>query len=223
MNSYIIINLAEKFVKEQLQNDSSGHDWWHIYRVRKMAVQIAKKEGANEFICELASLLHDVADEKLNLSKEAGINKVHNWLETNLLDASIIKQVLIIISTMSFNGGHNPSMKTLEGQIVQDADRLDAMGAIGIARTFAYAGWKGQLMYDPDRKPRDDISKEDYRNTDGTAVNHFYEKLLKLKDLMNTEWGKKIASYRHRYMNEYLIQFYKEWESTEEALEDLDL
>ncbi len=223
MSSCAIMDRAEQFVKEQLQNDSSGHDWWHIDRVRKMAVKIAKKEGANEFVCELASLLHDVADEKLNSSKEAGFNKVYGWLETNLVDVHTINEVLNIISTMSYNGGHNPPMNTLEGQIVQDADRLDAMGAIGIARTFAYAGWKGQFMYDPDNKPRDDLSEENYRDTKGTAINHFYEKLFKLKGLMNTEWGKKIASYRHQYMECYLLQFYKEWESADEELEDLNL
>lgn len=218
MNSQIdIIERAERFVKEQLQDDRSGHDWWHIHRVRQMALRIAMKEGANEFICELASLLHDVADEKLNISKEAGMNKVNDWLNTYVSDIQIREQVALIISTMSYNGGHNPSMNTIEGQIVQDADRLDALGAIGIARTFAYGGSKGRLMHIPESAPRDAMSQEEYRSNEGTAINHFYEKLFKLKDLMNTEYGKLIARRRHEYMKEYVEQFYAEWDAIDDA------
>jgi len=215
-----IIHLAEQFAKEQLQHDSSGHDWWHCHRVRQMALRIAKKEGADEFVCELAALLHDVADEKLNTSKEAGIMKVRQWLETHVKDAHKLEHVLDIIATLSYNGGHHPPMKTLEGQIVQDADRLDALGAIGIARAFAYAGWKGHILYDPEAKPREVISAHEYRNEKGTAINHFYEKLLKLKDTMNTEWGKRIALQRHQVMEQYLAQFYQEWDSSVGNLED---
>ncbi|AJS59341.1 HD domain-containing protein [Paenibacillus sp. IHBB 10380] len=218
MNSHIdIIERAEKFVKEQLQNDPSGHDWWHIHRVRVMALRMAKKEGGNEFICELASLLHDVADEKLNLSKEAGMNKVMDWLNEYVTDIEIREQVLLIISTMSYNGGHNPPMNTIEGQIVQDADRLDALGAIGIARTFAYGGSKGRLMHIPESTPRGVMSQEEYRSSEGTAIHHFYEKLFKLKDLMNTEYGKLIARQRHEYMKEYVEQFYAEWDAKDDA------
>ncbi|MGF7045569.1 uncharacterized protein J2T13_000029 [Paenibacillus sp. DS2015] len=217
MNSQLdIIERAERFVKEELQDDRSGHDWWHIHRVRQMALRIAKKESGNEFICELASLLHDVADEKLNISKEAGMNKVTVWLNSNVADIQIREQVLHIISTMSYNGGHNPSMNTIEGQIVQDADRLDALGAIGIARTFAYGGSKGRLMHNPESAPRDTLSEAEYRSSEGTGIHHFYEKLFKLKDLMNTEYGQWIARQRHQYMVEFVEQFYAEWDAEDE-------
>lgn len=206
-----ILKEAEKFVKEQLQYDSSGHDWWHIHRVRQMAVQLAKEEAADLFVCELAALLHDVADEKLNPSKEAGMAKVENWLIANQVETESMAHVVEIIATMSYNGGHNPPMTTLEGQIVQDADRLDAMGAIGIARTFAYAGSKGNLIYDPSGRPEEFESAQQYRKHDGSAVHHFYEKLLKLKDLMNTSSGRRLAQERHYYMESFLTQFYKEW------------
>lgn len=218
-----VIGKAEQYVKEELKNDRSGHDWWHIYRVRKMAIKIAKKEGANEFICELASLLHDVADEKLNVSKEAGLNKVQNWLDFHLADDDIIDHIMSIISTMSYNGGQNLPMTTLVGQVVQDADRLDAIGAIGIARTFAYAGHRGHLMHDPECTPSDNVNEQVKRNSDNTAINHFYEKLLKLKDLMNTRWGKKIAIRRHGYLEQYLEQFYAEWETADKDLENRDI
>lgn len=210
-----IIELAEKFVKEQLQHDSSGHDWWHIHRVRQLAVRIAEKEGANPFICELAALLHDVADVKLNESKEAGIAKLENWAGHHVEDANVKDQILHIISTMSFNGGHNLPMTTLEGQIVQDADRLDALGAIGIARTFAYGGAKGRLMHDPESTPTEFTSEIEYRKNNGTSINHFYEKLLKLKDLMNTNYAKELAAHRHQFVEDYLNQFYDEWNSKE--------
>jgi uncharacterized protein len=203
-----IIKHAEQFVKEELASDRSGHDWWHIDRVRNIAVKIAQNEKANRFVCELSALLHDVADEKLNVSKEAGLDKVQDWLFSNLNDDQIAKQVITIISTMSFNGGKNPPMETIEGQIVQDADRLDAIGAIGIARTFTYAGWKGHLIHNPEM----DFSNNEYRTKDNTAINHFYEKLLKLKDLMNTQYGREMAEKRHKYMEDFLKQFYNEWE-----------
>lgn len=207
-----VIQIAEQFVKEHLENDRSGHDWWHIDRVRKLALEIARTEQADPFICELAALLHDVADEKLNASKEAGLDKVKCFLHANVKDEAVIAHVMSIISTMSFNGGKNPSMQTAEGRIVQDADRLDAIGAIGIARTFAYAGSKGHYMHDPAFVPNGE-----YRRNDNTAVNHFYEKLFKLKDLMNTERGKQLAGARHRLMEQFLEQFLKEWEVKHEA------
>lgn len=210
-----IICQTERFVRKELEHDSSGHDWWHIHRVRQLALQIAKQEGANLMICELAALLHDIADEKLNPSKEAGMMKVETWLDAMNLDAALTESILEIISTMSYNGGHQPEMKTIEGQVVQDADRLDALGAIGIARTFAYAGWKGHMMHHPEVLPRESMSAEEYRNQPSTAINHFYEKLLKLKDLMNTPYAREIAEQRHEFMKQYLRQFYMEWESNE--------
>lgn len=202
-----MIEKAESFVQQQLEHDHSGHDWFHIDRVRKLALEIAAREGADLFICELAALLHDVADEKLNDSKQAGLDKVEQWLCLHVSDPHVVTHVMAIIATMSYNGGKNPPMETLEGQVVQDADRLDALGAIGIARTFMYAGSKGSIMHHPDK----DFSQYEYRATGKSAIYHFYEKLLKLKDLMNTAYAKEMAVIRHQWMEMYLEQFYKEW------------
>ncbi|MCJ8013264.1 HD domain-containing protein [Paenibacillus sp. KQZ6P-2] len=210
-----MIKLAERFVKEELSGEASGHDWWHIERVRNTALDIAEKEHADAIVCELAALLHDVADEKLNESKEAGLDKVHSWLQEHTSDRGLIEQVMDIISTMSFNGGQNPPMKTLEGQVVQDADRLDALGAIGIARTFVYSGAKGRIIHDPGLS-HEVLAQEDYRSSNKTAIYHFYEKLLKLKDLMNTPYARELAEQRHAFMELYLQQFYSEWKVRED-------
>ncbi|GGA45120.1 phosphohydrolase [Paenibacillus physcomitrellae] len=210
----MVIKQAELFVQEQLGSDKSGHDWWHIDRVRKMALELAGLEGADPFVCELAALLHDVADEKLNESKEAGLEKVDSWLSEHLngeQDEPVISHIRSIISTMSYNGGSNPPMTTLEGKVVQDADRLDAIGAIGIARAFAYGGSKGRSMHEPGK----DFTGISYRSEDNTTVHHFYEKLLKLKDLMNTEHARRLAQNRHLVMERFLEQFYKEWEAVD--------
>ena len=209
-----ILEAAENFVKEKLAADSSGHDWWHIYRVTKSAEKIAQMESANEFICTLAALLHDLADEKLiGIGNEAaGLTKIGEWLRQHGVAEDDITHVIEIIGTMSFNGGNQSAMKTLEGKIVQDADRLDALGAVGIARTFAYSGAKGQLSHDPTLVPRENMTAEEYRNGKSTAINHFYEKLLKLKDLMNTDYAKELAAKRHQFMVRFLEQFYEEWE-----------
>jgi len=208
-----LIRKTEDFVKKELAADSSGHDWWHIHRVRGLAVRIAREEQADPFICEMAALLHDVADEKLNPTKEIGMAKVLDWLTANEVDAAAADHIMTIIGTMSYNGGHNPPMTTLEGRVVQDADRLDAIGAIGIARTFAYGGAKGRLMHDPETTPSDYVSPEAYRSANGSSVNHFYEKLLKLKDRMNTSYGSALAGERHRYMEAFLERFYAEWDA----------
>lgn len=206
-NKTEIISLAEIYVKVELGSDTSGHDWWHIDRVRNLAIAIAQTEEADCFVCELAALLHDVADEKLNTSKAAGLHKVQSWLSTHNIEEAIANHVMLIISSMSYNGGKNPPMETIEGKIVQDADRLDALGAIGIARTFLYSGWKGQPMHNPEGE----YTHLEYRSNNKTAVFHFYEKLLKLKELMNTEYAKELASSRHDFMENYLEQFYREW------------
>ncbi|WP_245742705.1 HD domain-containing protein [Fontibacillus panacisegetis] len=206
-NNKNLIKLAEKFVKEELEFDPSGHDWWHCNRVRNIALEIAKNEKGDFFICELAALLHDIADEKINESKQIGLDKVRNWMRQNIDDKECIDKVMSIISSMSYNGGQNKPMETIEGQIVQDADRLDALGAIGIARTFVYSGWKGQQIHNPDRDP----ANTDYRSNEKTAIYHFYEKLLKIKDLLNTNYAKEIAQKRHKFMEEYLSHFYSEW------------
>lgn len=211
MKQQQMIEKTITFVKHILQHDSSGHDWYHIERVRKAAIQLAEKEQANVFIVEMAALLHDVADEKLNNSEEEGLWKVRDWLTSLPLPETEQEEIIEIISTMSFKGGNRPPMKTIEGQVVQDADRLDAIGAIGIARTFAYAGAHGDLIYDPNLPYREVMTKEEYRNGKSTAVNHFYEKLLKLKDTLNTNAAKEAAQERHDFMTAFLDQFYKEW------------
>ncbi|WP_223067904.1 HD domain-containing protein [Paenibacillus caui] len=207
----MVIGQAERFVQEELGTDRSGHDWWHIHRVRNMALRLARQEQADLLVCELAALLHDIADEKLNASKEAGLNKVSVWLQRHVSDEDVIHKIMSIISTMSYNGGKNPPMTTLEGEIVQDADRLDAIGAIGIARTFAYGGSKGRSMHEPER----DFSNMDYRSEGNTSIHHFYEKLLKLKDLMNTDYARQLAESRHAFMQQYLDQFYQEWDAAD--------
>ncbi|QOY34842.1 HD domain-containing protein [Anaerobacillus isosaccharinicus] len=211
MQELRILIEAEQYVKSILEDDSSGHDWWHIHRVRSLARKIAANEGANIFICELTALLHDLADEKLIGDEEKGLNSIHDWLERNEVNENDIQHILSIIRTMSFKGGNNVAVETLEAKVVQDADRLDALGAIGIGRTFAYAGAKGQLMYDPSIPVRDEMTKEEYRKGESTAINHFYEKLLKLKDLMNTDYGRVLAEERHQYLEEFLQRFLDEW------------
>ncbi|AFC33537.1 HD domain-containing protein [Paenibacillus mucilaginosus 3016] len=207
-----IIGQAERLVQEQLGGDSSGHDWWHMFRVARTARRIAEAEGADVFVCELAALLHDLADEKLVEDKEAGQRRIEAWLNEAGVSPGDTDHIMEIIRTVSYSGGHGVPMRTLEGRIVQDADRLDAIGAIGIGRTFAYGGAKGRLMHDPAQAPREAMTQEEYRSSGGTAINHFYEKLLKLKDLMNTDTGRALALERHRYMEGFLEQFYQEWE-----------
>ena len=212
MDQSLIIQQVEQYVKMKLANDFSGHDWWHIERVRKSAKTIAHEENADLFVCELAALLHDVADEKLFGDEEQGLREIRSWLEEHGVSSSINDHVIEIIASMSFKGGARPPMRTLEGRVVQDADRLDAIGAVGISRVFAYSGAKGRPVFDPDIKPRTQMTKEEYRSGNDTAINHFHEKLLKLKDLMNTDYGRRMAEQRHTYMLAFLEQFHLEWE-----------
>ena len=209
------IKKTEKFVYQELKDESSGHDWWHIHRVRNLTLTISQKERAQSidlFICEMAALLHDIADEKLNSSAESGEKKVKKWLENNKVENVKVNIIMDIILHLSFKGGTNKkTMASIEGKIVQDADRLDAIGAIGIARAMAYSGAKGQLIHNPDLVPRENMTVEEYRMTNGSAIMHFYEKLLKIKDGMNTEYGEKLAEHRHNYMKHYLEEFYSEW------------
>ncbi|MEC2073788.1 HD domain-containing protein [Alkalihalophilus marmarensis] len=206
-----IIEKTEKWVKAQLINEESGHDWYHILRVTRTAQQIAKEEHANDEIVTLAALVHDLADDKVIQNEKEALKKIDEWFKENGLDDEAIDQIISIITTISFKGGNGQPVSTLEGQIVQDADRLDALGAIGIARTFVYSGHKGQPMYDPELPVRDEMSVEEYRHGKSSAVHHFYEKLLKLKDQMNTTTGMKLAARRHAFMETYLEQFYQEW------------
>ncbi len=215
MDTKLLVQAAERWVLEELGGDSSGHDWWHIERVRRLAVRLSAETGADLFVCELAALLHDIPDEKLTGDEAGGLRKVERWLNEHGVETGVRDHVMEIISTMSFKGGGGSGMKTLEGQVVQDADRLDALGAIGIARTFAYSGWKGQPMHDPSLPPRTSMTAEEYRQGKSSAYNHFHEKLLKLSKLMNTDAALRLAEERHRYMESFLLRFEREWEGTD--------
>ncbi|WP_456278689.1 HD domain-containing protein [Bacillus sp. AK128] len=206
-----VIKHTQDFVRNILENDSSGHDWWHIVRVYNIANELAKEEQADLFVVKMSALLHDVADEKLNESEEIGIKRVSDWLDSCHIEQEKKDHILYIIQNMSFKGGNQAPLTSIEGKVVQDADRLDAIGAIGIARTFAYAGTKGDVLHDPTLQVRENMTKEEYRKGKSTPINHFYEKLLKLKDLMNTDSAKRVAEQRHLYMEQYLNQFMKEW------------
>lgn len=212
MNQEQILMTTENWVKSKLEKDASGHDWWHIVRVRNTAKTIAEQEEADLFICLMAALLHDMADEKLNANPEKAEEEVVTFLENQIDDKEIIESILYIIRNISFKAGKGKTLKTLEAQIVQDADRLDAIGAIGIARCMAYSGHKGRLIHDPNMKPREKLIIKDYRNGQDTAIMHFYEKLLTLKDKMNTPYGREMAQLRHDYLLSYLDQFYAEWD-----------
>lgn len=207
------ITLTINFVKEKLEGAEAGHDWFHIERVWKLSKKIAEKEGGNIEVIELSALLHDIADPKFHNGDETLALKISkDFLEEIHVEDELIEQVLFVIKNISFkNRAEAPENPPLELQIVQDADRLDAIGAIGIARTFNFGGFKNNLMYHPEIKPNLGMNKEEYKKSNGTTINHFYEKLLLLKDLMNTETAKRIASERHDFMLQFLDEFYKEW------------
>jgi len=214
-----IINNTIAFVKKTFSHAEAGHDWWHTYRVWNNAKHIAKKENADLQITELAALLHDIADAKFHDGDEnMGPSIALDFLNGQGVDASIIEHVVNIIRHMSFKNSFDGNTWTSpEMEVVQDADRLDAIGAIGIARAFSYGGFKGRTFYDPDIPPNLNMDKETYKKSSAPTINHFYEKLLLLKDKMNTETGKKMAEERHRFMEKYLEQFYKEWEGIVES------
>ncbi len=214
MNKIEIINKTTKFVKETLAEADGSHDWWHIYRVLKTTQLILKTEKANILICELAALLHDIADHKFHNGDETiGAKKARIFLNSLNIENNIVESVVKIIENISYLGGHKKSnYYSKELAIVQDADRLDAIGAIGIARTFAYGGYKKREIYNPEIQPNLNMSKEEYKNNTAPTINHFYEKLFLLKDKMNTETGKKLAEKRHNFMKMFLNQFYNEWD-----------
>lgn len=210
-----IIQKIQAFTYGLLKDDTSGHDWSHIERVTRMTIRLARKEaGADLFICVLAALLHDTIDDKLVVNEAVAIENVRHFLLELAVSEEKITHILEIMMNLSFKGGQNNQVKlSHEGQIVQDADRLDAIGAIGIARTIYYSGHKGRPIHDPALKPRENMTLEEYRSGKDTAIMHFYEKLLKLKDLMNTTSGRQIADGRHQYLENFLEQFYQEWEA----------
>lgn len=212
-----IIRQTAEYVRVKLSGEGSGHDWWHVHRVWKNAVNIARSENVNLFVVQLAALLHDISDWKLNYGDvDEGPELAREWLDKLQVEEEIISHVCEIIRDISFKGaGVKTHMRTMEGMVVQDADRLDAIGAIGIARTFAFGGHRGQEIYNPDVRPEWHDSFEEYKNCAGPTINHFYEKLLLLKDLMNTEAAGRIAVERHRYMEQFLNRFFREWEGKE--------
>jgi uncharacterized protein len=207
---------AEAFVRARLEANSCGHDFHHIHRVRILALRIAPEAGADPFLVEMGALLHDIADPKLNDTPEAGLRVLAEFLDGCALPRPFRARLEDVLERVSFgkelDGGGAPAPKSPELQAVQDADRLDALGALGIARTFAYGGSRGHAMHDPDLPPREGLDQAAYRNGRSTSVNHFHEKLFKLKGRLNTRTGKAIAEERHRFMAEFLDRFMAEWD-----------
>jgi len=213
MNKQQVIEKTIAFVKEVLKNAEGGHDWFHIERVYKNSILIAKSEEVDVFVVALGALLHDIADSKFHNGDETvGPKVATDFLQSQQVDSVIIEHVVQIINNISFKGGKViRTFSSKELDVVQDADRLDAIGAIGIARAINYGGFKNRVIYNPDIAPDLNMTKEEYKKSTAPTINHFYEKLLLLKDKMNTETGKQLAKQRHEFMELYLEQFYKEW------------
>ncbi len=209
-----ILSKTEEFVKSQLADAEGGHDWWHIYRVWKLSKKIAEKEDVNLFVVELAALLHDIADPKFHDGdEEIGPRLAKEFLVEQEVESAIIDHVIGVIINMSFkNSLGTVNFSSPEMDVVQDADRLDAIGAIGIARAFNFGGFKNRTLYDPEIKPELNMSKERYKKSLSPTINHFYEKLLLLKEKMNTSTGRQMAEKRHEFMETFLEEFYSEWE-----------
>ena len=214
MNKPLIIRRTTDFVKHTLKDAEGGHDWFHIQRVLNNAKLIAKGEHVDDFIVILGSLLHDIADSKFyNGDETIGPKKATEFLMAQNIDSVVIEHVVQIIKNISFKGGNVDSTFTsIELDIVQDADRLDAIGAIGIARCFNYGGFKNREIFNPKIQPKLNMTKEEYKNSNAPSINHFYEKLLLLKDKMNTKTGRRLATKRHQFMEQYLEKFYAEWD-----------
>lgn len=213
MGQRAILNETEAFVRETLKHAEGGHDWWHIQRVRNTAMTIGRHEGADLFIIELGALLHDIADSKFHGGNdEIGPAKAAEFLQSIGCNQKDIYHVQNIVRYISYKGGHqSKNFRSLELAVVQDADRLDAIGAIGIARAFNYGGFKNRALHDPDVPPNLQMDAETYKKNNGPTINHFYEKLLLLKDLMNTGSGRRMAAERHAYLLGFLDQFFREW------------
>jgi uncharacterized protein len=212
----ILVENTIKFVKEKLENAEGGHDWFHIERVYKNSCLIAESEECDLLVVKLSALLHDIADSKFHKGDETvGPAVAKGFLGKENVSKETVEHVVKIIENISFKGGNEQqSFNSKELEIVQDADRLDAIGAIGIARTFNYGGFKNRKLYDPAIQHNLNLSKEEYKNSTAPTINHFYEKLLLLKDKMNTETGKKLAIERHKFMEAFLKQFYGEWDGS---------
>jgi len=209
----VILNTVT-YVKETLQGAEGGHDWFHIERVWKTARHLAESEQVDSFVVELGALLHDIADSKFHGGDESiGPKMASDFLLGQGVNPEVIDHVILIIKNISFGGGNqSQKFRSPELDVIQDADRLDAIGAIGIARAFNYGGFKNRELYNPDVPPNLQMTKEEYKKSTAPTINHFYEKLLLLKDRMNTESGKKMAEQRHQFMEQFLDQFYAEWE-----------
>lgn len=210
-----LIKAVAAEVQDSQSGEGSGHDWWHTWRVWKMAEHIGRAEGANMLVVCLAALLHDIADWKFHDGDDTvGPRVAREVMERHGVPEEVTARVCTIIATSSFKGaGVQSEMATVEGKVLQDADRLDAIGAIGIARAFAYGGRKGRLLHEPGTKPILHASKDEYARNTSPTINHFYEKLLLLKDLMNTRTGRAMAEERHRFMEEFLQRFFEEWDA----------
>ncbi len=213
MNNETIIEQTIAFVKQTLADAEGGHDWWHVYRVWQLSKHIAQTEKVSTLVVELGALLHDIADSKFNGGdEEKGPELAADFLKKLGVDEYVIIHVVQIIRNISFKGGKEVRRFTSpELDVVQDADRLDALGAIGIARTFNYGGYKNRELYNPDILPDMNMTKEEYKNSTAPTLNHFYEKLLLLKDRMNTSTGRQLAEHRHKFMERFLEEFYGEW------------
>ncbi len=210
-----ILTKTEEHVKKKLMGEGSGHDWWHIKRVQYLAIAIAKEERANMFIVRLGALLHDIADWKFQTDRTttSGMLIAKKWLESQSVEMRVVEKVCDMVENSSFKGAEvEDRLNSLEGKVVQDADRLDAMGAMGVGRTFAYGGFKNREMHNPNIKVEMAKSFEEYKKAGQTTINHFYEKLLLLKDRMNTKTGKRLAEHRHKFMEQFLQEFFDEWE-----------
>lgn len=206
------LKAMEQYAKRVLDSDTSGHDWSHIERVVNTTKTIAQAEGADLFICEAAALLHDVIDDKIVQNPTDALKELNNFLTSIEVTPEQIEAIVSIITRMSFKNHQEQQELSFEGKVVQDADRLDAIGAIGIARVMCYSGSTGRPIHKPEMKSRENLTPEEYRNGESTAIMHFYEKLLKLKDLMNTKYGNELAKGRHEFLELYLEQFYAEWD-----------
>ncbi len=216
MKTDTVIEATRKYIEDLLKNDSAGHDYWHVYRVWQLAKHIAKNENkVDSFSLELAALLHDVADYKFHDGNlDVGPRAIHEWLSSLGVDEIVIDQVKLIVSSSSYNASleSDSSQLSIEAQIIHDADKLDAIGAIGIGRAFAYAGAKGRLMHDPTRTPNTHMNASEYRASSSPAITHFYEKLLTLKDRMLTQTGRSLAIKRHKVLEDFLEEFLSEWD-----------
>jgi uncharacterized protein len=226
-----VLARTEAFVRERLGGEGTGHDWWHVERVRRTALRLAREEGADAYLVELAALLHDVADHKFHGGDEAaGPRAAREWLGSLGVAEETTSHVATIIAELSFKGAGVPTpMSTREGAVVQDADRLDALGAVGVARAFAYGGSRGRALYEPDVPPEMHASFERYKSSGGHTLNHFHEKLFLLRDRMNTASARRIADGRHRFMESFVARFLREWDGADDpspddvSLDDRDL